>query len=81
MEKSGSNKSCELFGSNKRHEVLGGETQAHDVLGPSNEMRSKILSQFCFAHENLLMVITVQRAATGGAGAKPMLGSANTVWR
>ena len=31
------------------------------------------------AHQNLLMVITVQRAATGGARAKPLLGSVNTV--
>ena len=32
------------------------------------------------AHENLLMVITVLRVFTGGAGVKPLLGSANTVW-
>ena len=32
------------------------------------------------AHQNLLMVTTVQRVATGGAGGKPLLGSANTVW-
>jgi hypothetical protein len=32
------------------------------------------------AHGNLLMVLTTQMAATGGAEAKPLLGSANTVW-
>ena len=32
------------------------------------------------AHGNLLMVITVQMAVTGGAGAKPLLGSTNSVW-
>ena len=32
------------------------------------------------AHQNLLLVITVQRAALGVRGAKPLLGSANTVW-
>ena len=32
------------------------------------------------AHENLLMVITVQRVGTWGVGAKPLLGSPNTVW-
>ena len=31
------------------------------------------------AHGNLLMVIDTQMAATGGAGAKPLLGSANTM--
>ena len=32
------------------------------------------------AHQNLLMAITVQKAATGGAGAKSLLGSASTIW-
>ena len=31
------------------------------------------------AHQNLMMEITVQRVATGGAGAKPLLGSVNNV--
>ena len=35
--------------------------------------------RFINSHQNLLMVITVQRVATGGAGAKPLLGSANNV--
>ena len=30
-------------------------------------------------YQNLLMVITVQRVVTVGAGVKPLLGSANTV--
>ena len=41
-----------------------GSISAHEVFGLSNE--------------NLFMVITVQRAATGGAGSKLLLGSANT---
>ena len=70
-----------------------GSIEAHEVLGPSNEIMFKILSQICLspsiitvqrvatgglvrlgmvrsinAHQNLLMVITVQRAATGAGG-------------
>ena len=32
------------------------------------------------AHEDFFTVVTFQRGVTGGAGAEPLLGSANTVW-
>ena len=50
----GSIKRHEVFGSIKRHEISLRETQkwaikAHEVLGPSNEMRFKILYQICLS--------------------------------
>ena len=81
----GSIKRHEVFGSIKRHEVSGGETnngsiKTHEVLGPSNEMRFKILYQICLSpsmHMKILMVITVQRA--GRAPARPSRGP-RTLW-
>ena len=54
-----------------------GSIKAHEGLGPSNEMRFKILS-LINTQKNTFMVITFQRAATGVAGSKLLLGSANT---
>ena len=65
MKKIGSNKSHELFGSINKHEVSRGEGSIKNMrcLGPTKDMR--------FQEENKKIVITVQRAATGGAGGSP----------
>ena len=85
----GSIKRHEVFGSNKKHEVSGGEAKngsnytrvfAQQTNHSKIKLPSRCMVRSINATQNLLMVITVQRAATGGAGAKPLLGSANTVW-
>ena len=67
------------------HQKTWGFMRGKTKMGPSKHMRflvhqMKFCIKFVCAHEDFLMVVTFQSGVTGGAGANPPLGSANTVW-